>query len=153
MATFIELAAQMAASFETKSRDNGESFVVLKDGAPEWMAEACQAAHGDMFPDDWRYRFISEFVDYVADCGDGFDPDDGMADFADNVPVYNHEQIAWLGSHGARIDYVNAAIDEYGMSNGGVMEAIRQGIYSERYEVAVLMANFLTDMADDGDGE
>jgi hypothetical protein len=59
----------MSQAFETRKRDNGDKYVALKDGSPEWMTDVCHKAHGDMLPDDWRYSFISEAVDYIDENG------------------------------------------------------------------------------------
>jgi hypothetical protein len=61
----------MSQAFETRKRDNGDKYVALKDGSPEWMTDVCHKAHGDMLPDDWRYSFISEAVDYIDENGAG----------------------------------------------------------------------------------
>jgi hypothetical protein len=62
MATIKELADQVYAQFEKRTRDNGREFWVLKDGNPDWMQELCNEAHGDMGPDDWKYQFVLEAV-------------------------------------------------------------------------------------------
>jgi hypothetical protein len=37
----------MSQAFETRKRDNGDKYVALKDGSPEWMTDVCHKAHGD----------------------------------------------------------------------------------------------------------
>lgn len=52
--------------FETRTRDNGESFVTLVDDAPEWLEDAIREAHQSDLPNDWIYeecRAVCEAVD------------------------------------------------------------------------------------------
>ncbi len=57
------VAAEAGSWFEVAYRgDTGKDedrYTRCKDGAPSWVSpDLCQAAHGDMFPDDWRYQAI-----------------------------------------------------------------------------------------------
>src|SRR5262245_19134289 len=70
MPTFQQLATALSRAFVRKTRDNGESFVSLPDGTPEWMIDLVHEAHGDMLPDDWRYRFVEMAADNFAESDD-----------------------------------------------------------------------------------
>ena len=62
-----EVAAMSYKWFEVKTRDNGDSFTCLKDGAPEVIKTMVQAAHEtDMLPDDYIYTWVSEALDMFA---------------------------------------------------------------------------------------
>lgn len=63
--TLQELAGEAARWFETKTRDNGDVFVSLKDGHPEWLQELVWHAHeaGAMLPDDYRYGWSYEALE------------------------------------------------------------------------------------------
>ncbi|HUM44856.1 MAG TPA: hypothetical protein PKI14_18070, partial [Fervidobacterium sp.] len=61
-----ELAREALEWFETGTRDSGEKFVKTKDGRPEWLTDLIFTAHGDMMPDDHRYKFIEEALDLIA---------------------------------------------------------------------------------------
>jgi hypothetical protein len=68
--TLQALAREMSLAFETATRtSSGESFRKLRDGSPEWMTTVCRMAHDDarLLPDDWRYAFIEEAVDALAE--------------------------------------------------------------------------------------
>lgn len=150
MSTIQELAAEMAAAFETRTRDNGDTFDVLKDGSPEWMTDVCRDAHGDMLPDDWRYSMIRGAVEWIAETDDDIE---GCYPFADGfVPVYNSERIAWLASHLNRSAYVDDAVSEYGVdpSHDGfsVTQTIGLGIYAEAAEVYSAVYNAMDALAD-----
>lgn len=148
MPTLQQLASQLFDAFEIRTRDNGDQFVALRDGSPEWMREACHAAHGDMLPDDWRYAAIR---DAAAALAGGADPDDGH-EFADNaVEPYNADRIRWLASHLFRVDYCDEAAEEYG-GEGGMIDRIGWGQYREASEVWALLVEALRDLeADDED--
>lgn len=148
--TIHTLAREMADAFETRTRpSSGDDLDTLRDGSPEWMRDVCRAAHGDMFPDDWRYRMIRAAVEWLAD--EDNDPDES-AEFADDfVPIYNGERIDWLASHVDRIGYVDEAREEFGASDLGVMGDIGWGIYMEASEVYGLVVGALASLVDAGE--
>jgi len=141
---YFETARRATGDTATGPREDGERYVRLKSDAPEWLTDLVRDAHrsGDslMFPDDWRYRFIREAIDAIAEPSEG-DSDEELDDlastFADDVPAYNSERIDWLGSHGTRPGYVDEAIEGYEREIGerGIMGIITLGIYAEREEV------------------
>jgi hypothetical protein len=91
-------------AFETRTRDNGETFVALTDDAPEWLRDAVYDAHGGLLPDDWTYAACSNLLDLLAEC------DDVDADpyFDDDVDVYTSDLLDWARSHTSDIDDVLA---------------------------------------------
>ena len=137
-----ELAREFARSFETRTRDNGESFVYLEEGAPDWMQDALRDAHGDMFPDDWRFRAIQNVAYSLSDWDDW---EDCAHDIADNhVEVYTSALTAWLSSNTRRVAYCDAAIDR-GLCapTEGVDHILAAGQYQEFVEIAeALVAAF-----------
>lgn len=153
MTTIHILAGALYDAFEHKTRANGDAFVSLKDGSPDWMQEAIHEAHGDMLPDDWRYRAVMDAAEAIYDAGADGDTDDAHGAFIDAVDVYNHDLIRWLGSHGARPDYVDNAVDEFGWPDGGLMAAIQLGQAEERGEVFDSVLAFLQAVAEESEGE
>ena len=137
-------AEEMRAAIGTAKHDDGTEYVVLKNGAPQWMIDVCHAAHGDMMPDDWRYRMISDALDILADRKD----DDGYHESLDNdVSIYNSDRTAWLASHLDRAGYVDDAIDEYGWDKErGIFGALGIGEYKEREEVLYLIKAALEEL-------
>ncbi len=57
MSTIQELARTAYDALETKTRDNGDSFICIRDGSPKWIQEMIHTAHADMWPDDYKYEF------------------------------------------------------------------------------------------------
>lgn len=98
------LAGAMAAAFETRTRANGDAFVCLKDGAPEWMTEIVRAAHDGSLPDDWTYDAVRQCVDLIAE---GNDPDD----VAPEADVYTSDLLAWAPGH---VDLIDQCMADFG---------------------------------------
>lgn len=102
-----ELAKEVLAQFETKFRDGGRPFKVLKEDVPDWIADLCRAAHGDMLPDDERYDLIQDVVQSLVDHDSTDDARDSL-----EPDTYNMDRLQWLASHLGRADYVNQAIND-----------------------------------------
>lgn len=132
--TVTERAREAASWFETATRPNGDPFVRLRDGGPDWVADLVRVAHGDMLPDDWRYWLILEAVEFIAECE--CDPRDAVHDFAESVvsTIPLGACIDWLGSHLERVGYVDEARGELG-GGESVADEIRAGLMLEAEEV------------------
>lgn len=138
---------------ERESTDTGERIWVVKDphgaGEPgEWVRDLAWRAHGEgdgqMLPDDWRYELIRQALDYLAE---GNDPDD----FNPEPPVYNSELLRWLGSHGWRPGYCDQYDEEFGATEGSMMDRIGRGWCMEATEVYILVCNYLEGLPDEDD--
>lgn len=136
------MAGLLAAALVTKVRDDGTRYVALEEGDQDWMRGVVQDAHGEMFPDDYRYRMISEAAESIA--GGDTDPHE-MADAA--VSCYHGERIAWLGSYGNRWQYVDDAVEELGYP-GDLSQAIAYGWYGEATETWNLLMSALAEQAE-----
>lgn len=137
MHTFSELAGEAYGMFERRTREDGDAYYTLRDGAPEWLHDLVHEAHGDMLPDDWRYDAIHSALGAIHDSGADTpdDCDDLEHEFADGeVDAYNGARVAWLGSHLQRGGYCDEAQEELGAS-GGVYDLIGAGQYMEAREV------------------
>lgn len=152
MTTIRELASQLYDAFETKTRDNGDSFVCLKNGSPEWMTDVCRAAHdgGNMMPDDFRYSLIKESAGAIHDAGDSTDLDDAYAEFSDAVEVYTSRLCAWAASHSYRSGYCDDAMVEYGKPES-LSQLLMWGQAIERRDVFESVLSSLRGLADDQD--
>lgn len=146
MATIKELADQVYAQFEKRTRDNGREFWALKDGKPEWMQEMCHEAHGGMLPDDWKYQFVLEAVVALSEADD---PDDVQLE----ADVYNHELLQWLASHLERAGYVDEAVQSYGIESKGfdLMQVIALGQLHEKEEVLGIVRSYLERRAEESE--
>jgi hypothetical protein len=107
----------MSLAFEGDTRaTTGEEFRRLKDGSPEWMTTVCRKAHDDarLLPDDWRYAFIEDAVDALADHED---TDDARGRLEPDI--YTHDLTGWLHSLNGRVYYLDEALTEHGSFRDG----------------------------------
>ena len=134
--TIAELAADAhhyLTHITTLCERGDDTIVALKDESPDWVHDLVREAHGDMFPDDWRYEAIRAALRCIADDGD---PDDNAGEYADcMVDVYTSDRLAWLASHLDRAMYCDDAIAEMGGAELGTIERIAYGQYAEASEV------------------
>lgn len=142
-------AAELAQMFEVRKRDNGEHFIVLDDQAPKWAHDFVRDSHGtEMLPDDYRYRWISEALDVIAQ-NDELDPEDLATSFGDDVDIYTHSLLAWLSSNLTRIAYCDEAISEGITERNDLTSIIMAGQAAERYEVFQNVLTALENYADE----
>ena len=142
-----ELAATYSAAFEARTRDNGDQFWCIKDDAPdrEIIQEMAHHAHGGLLPEDYRYLFITQALDALADADD---PDE--AEMPEEV--YTHKLFVWLASHGNRPDYVNEAAREYGLpkeKDFDIVRIVAYGYAEEQREVLSLVRQWLEEKIDE----
>ena len=103
--------------FETKQRDNGDSFVVFTDNASEDLKASVFDAHGDRLPDDWHFAtyrsILSSMSDYDIKSIDDFE--DNRAEIVDSlVDVYTSNLTSWLNQSVYNLSYLDEAINEFG---------------------------------------
>lgn len=151
-------AAAQAIRDAGRQFEPGETFVCLSDahtlgdsGAVSWVRQLVHDAHGDMLPDDWRYRAIRDALEAIAETDDGDDLDDAGAEWSDGyADVYNGQLYAWLGSHLDRAAYVDDAAEQFGYDEGrGVAGLIALGQVAEAREVFDSVRRSLEDRATD----
>ncbi|WP_295842492.1 hypothetical protein [uncultured Xanthomonas sp.] len=131
-----QAAAALSAAFVTDKRADGTPFVHMADDAEDWMREAVREAHGDMLPDDVKYRMCEEVAGRLADL-DSDEWDDVQGEECDGlVDVYNADRLRWLSSSLYRAAYINEARGE-GLigSNADEFERIGVGQYVEYREI------------------
>lgn len=140
---WFEIARRATGDTATGPREDGDPYTRVRDGAPEWVTELAHDAHGDMFPDDWKYDCIRSAL---ASISDGFDEDDGPHEFADSeVDVYTSARLAWLASNLSRSGYIEEAVSEGLTESQDPAELAGIGQYMEAREVFELVARSLAD--------
>lgn len=114
--TLHSLAKEMSLAFEGDTRTNGETFRKLREGSPEWMTTVCRQAHDQakLLPDDWRYAFIEDAVDVLAEHED---IDEALGRLEPDI--YTGRLTAWLSSLNSRVYYLNEVLTEYGTACDG----------------------------------
>jgi len=145
--TVQELAGEFSKYFKKQKQNNGQEIIILEDGRPEELYETVQEAHGDMFPDDFKYEFIKDAINDIASSED---PEEEAGELIDSdVDVYTHDLTKWLGSRNDRFGYVDEAVKEMGHSEDGIMKEIMMGQYKEREEVYYAVLNRLKKILED----
>ena len=152
MSTIKQLAEQMSQAFEGRTRDNGAEFRALKDRSPEWMTTVCRKAHGDMMPDDWRYEFIENAVDKIAEADDDASDDDiSELEYELEADIYTHDLTGWLHSRADRVSWLDQAMEESGGTFDSAFNLLSEGQLLEKREVFGLVLESLRKLASDED--
>lgn len=126
-----EFSMSMLKSLETKAREEGPEYTCTIEDRPEWLTNIVREAHGDMLPDDWKYKFIEESICALAETQE---PDDINLE----PSIYNHELLNWLSSNLTRSSYMDEYVQECGVPDGKSfdgMSLIGGGQYQEKREV------------------
>jgi hypothetical protein len=124
-----EKANKYSAMFETRKRDNGNSFVVLKDDASEELRESVREAHGEKLPDDWVYGTYADLMERVTE----FEIDsveqleDARNEIVDNyVDIYTADLLKWLSDDINNVSYLTEVLEEDGAKDGFQLLAMAQ---------------------------
>jgi hypothetical protein len=131
-------AKAFASAFEHKRRydGDGDDYVALKDGSPEWMKDAIRAAHdnGDILPNDWIYRACERIADEYAESCESEDTDDLAMIMAERLTdVYTSDLLAWLQALGTHaVAYIDSARED-GLTapNATFMDLVSVGQYAQ----------------------
>src|SRR5690606_5380878 len=124
-------------------RDDGTEYWGLEVGAPEWVYTLVWKAHGEIFPEDFRYLFIIEALEALAE-----NPE-GAEDFLE-PDVYISELIKWLNAHpGYRAGLVDEAVNEFGWES--LFRALQAAQLMEKEEVLQLVREFLEKRVEAGE--
>lgn len=101
-------------------------------------------AHGDMLPDDFRYKMIHDLLSDMVDY-DNIDEIDSFELCDSNVNIYNNVLLEWLSSQ-SRYTYVDDAVGEYGYPTGeGLIKAVQMGYFAELEEIYSLIVEWIND--------
>jgi len=141
-------AQEARSHFEQTTRHDelGETYWRKRVNAPQWVYDLTLAAHdaGEILPDDWRYAFIVEALDLLADFEDTDEAFDAL-----EADTYTAELTAWLASSVTRVAYLDDAINEYGddIKDGFMLLGTAQT--AEKRGVFYAVRSFLEQMDDD----
>lgn len=133
MNKIIKLATEMSAAFETKTRENGEEYIILKDGSPDWMRDdVIYPAHDDKLPDDTVYSFIEKTVDAIANCVDDCTEND-VEDAIDEIEpdIYTSDLTAWLNARNDHVYYLTEALEE----ELGIVDGFQLLAYAQQIQI------------------
>lgn len=142
--TLSAKARLMLNDFEQKERQDGSKFYAIKDSSAlkEKYQEICHEAHGDMMPDDFKYAFIVEALEQIADMTEDCEPIDCLYEI--EADCYTSDLTKWLNSSNSRVYYLTEALEEYGIKDG--FKALTAAQQKEKLEVALSILNSLENM-------
>ena len=146
--TIQEKATLALKYLTTRSRDNGSRFICQTDDAPDWMNTLCQEAHSGDLPDDYKYEFIKDALEIIAE----YDEDAYHTKVDESVDISTYKLVQWLGSTANRCVYVDNAVEEFGHSKDGIAGDLALGQFNEREEVLQLVLSQLESVELDDDG-
>jgi hypothetical protein len=130
----IQERAQLALTyFARQTRADGFDLVTEHEDAPQWITKLVADAHGEHYPDIYRYQFLYEALRVIA-AGHG-------AMVARTSP---HELVSWLASRDDRYIYVDEAVAQQG-HGGSVLDDLRAGMLWEKTEVLYAVRGSLED--------
>lgn len=149
MVTLYELVTQLSEALEQDERDNGETFVRLAEGSPQWMTDVIHEAHGDKLPDDTTYRFIQRVADHLVDDleEDGDEEDATEALRTIEPDVYTSDLTAWLHARNDHVFYLSEASSEFGPMDGFQLLSVAQQMHIQEVGDALIRA--LVERVDD----
>ena len=132
------LAGEALSYFEYRKRHNDEAgYWAVEEGAPEWVRNLVFSAHeeGKILPDDFRYLFIVEVLEALAE-----NPDEPESLLEPDVCTSN--LLRWLDDYPSyRMGLVDDAVSQFGWN--GLFEALQAGQLMEKEEVLALVRAFL----------
>lgn len=156
--TLAAIVSSFAVALISDKRDDGQSFIRLANGSPQWMNDAVRAAHNDMLPNDVRYSMISECADKLSDyLGEDEEDFDNVetGEIADSlVDIYNSDRLQWLSSSLYRADYCDDAQNEGLVSDdASLFDRVGMGQYIEYQEILFSLVNSLQSVYDEQEDE
>ena len=109
----------------------------------ETYQEFFHHAHGDMLPDDFRYKMIHDILCIMDDDCDPIDMLDSL------VPIYSSDLLAWISSNLTRISYCDQYQDEFDGSALKLTEIITGGYFEELQEVYELINEWIDEKSEE----
>ena len=128
-----------------KSRMPDEYFYILKDDAPEWLTQLVKEVHGEMFPDDYKYKFVVDALEALADADDIDTAEEIMRE---GIEIYTYKLMHWVQSHTDRLSMANEHGKEF---EADTIEAfLTGGQFNERWDVFSLVLSTLETLVEGG---
>jgi hypothetical protein len=144
-----EKARKYSSMFEIGKRNDGKSFVKIKDSytdnEPKELMESVRAAHGDRSPNDWVYTTYSELMDKVAewDFASVEALEDTRHEIVDGyVDIYTADLTAWLAEDINNVWYLTETLEEFQPKDGFQLLSMAQ--YRAIDEVMQEVVNLLS---------
>lgn len=134
-----ELALEYSELFKIQTRNNGREFLVCEVDDCHPLKDIIRKAHGEMLPDDYKYKFVHEALVNISNAAD-------LDEVQCEPDIYDHELLAWLSSNLSRVAYVDVAMLDNGHSKNGLMGDIAMGQWAKKSEVLSIVINELENL-------
>lgn len=147
MKTIQQLAQEYLEHFKTSEGEGGFSTYTWDDQAPEELKDLVREAHGDMLPEDYRFNYIVESLEKIAE---DYDEESIEAD------IYDSDLSGWFASHSHRIGYCDQFVEDFGLpeaKNFKIINIVAGGQYMEKTEVYRSVLNSLEKIIEEMDDE
>ncbi len=113
--------------------------IELKEDQKETYQDFVRELHDDEFPNNWRYKIITDLLQNFVNEYDQDDLENYLHEITDSlVDVYNTDRAKWLSDNVSRgcIDLKNLNIDEPNMTIFDLIgQAQYEAIYSMGYQI------------------
>lgn len=154
----IKLAEQLNSALIHAERDNGDSFVKLRDGSPAWMTEVIHETHNKLgytlTPNDTIYEFIDKAAGAFGDADEDQDESEVIAEIEPDI--YTHDLTAWLHESPSHVAYITEVLEEFGGDFRDGFQLLAMAQKQQIDEVAYALLSVLDDFdmpEDDNDGD
>ena len=124
-----------------KDRQPNEFFYLKNDDAPKWIKDMVREVHGNMFPDDYKYAYIVDALEALAEADD---VDTARSIVHENVDIETYRLFHWVQTHTDRLARANDASDEFVLDT--IEGFLKAGQYMERDEVFTIVLDTLENL-------
>lgn len=141
-------------NMEHQTRSNGQAYICLKHGAPEWQEDIVYAAHIDCMPSDDIYERIYDILTKLTEEADEDADIDDMYDIVremDLSDIYTWDLTGWLASHNGNVYYLSEALDAFSVEKDGFnLLRYAQLLYIQEIAEALLSAidDYIDELSD-----
>lgn len=152
--TVIELAAQYLTYFRVLERENAPNTYCWKEDVvvPEALKDLCYEAHEDMMPDDYKYNYIVDALELIADSDEDTDLEE-LSSSNIEADVYTFDLLKWLSSNLDRHYYVNGYVQDLlgtiEAKDFDLIQLISGGQWLEKREVFNIILNGLNKIVEE----
>lgn len=140
--TIASVAQKYLDQFEQKTRDNGESFWMLRISDDDAFRQAIYEIHDGRLPNDGVYYRVVNALEVLTDLDDDATEDDATERLhAIESDIYTYDLTAWLARDIRYVEYLERAVSEYyyrGAAVGTDVLMIAQKIFIDEISFAVL---------------
>lgn len=127
-------AGKAVKFFELKKRENGKEFYCNKENTPKWIRDMVMEAHDTIAPNDYVYDFIVDALYAFRVCETEEQAQERIEEIEPDM--YNAELLAWVSNNLYFAEYVNDAVNEYGIKEFDLFKALQYGQQYQKQQIA-----------------